>query len=175
MSQNDIQIREYLPSDSVSEITKLLHKSYAKLAAMGLIYLAAHQDDETTARRLAKGKTFIAIINNQIIGTISIYGPNKASSVPIYRQDGVFHFGQFAVDPAYQGNGLGRRLYQAIENYCLSQNGTIMALDTSEKAHNLISIYEKWGFKTVAKTKWKTTNFTSVIMTKPVLANQKQR
>jgi GNAT superfamily N-acetyltransferase len=161
-------IREYNELDSISEITTLLHKSYAPLAQLGLKYLASHQDEKTTLQRLTKGQSFVAVDVGRIVGVISVYPPRDDASAQIYRQLGVFHFGQFAIDPSYQGKGIGKLLYMKVENYCRTQNGTTIALDTSENATHLISMYENWGFKIVDKVKWDITNYRSVIMAKPL-------
>jgi GNAT superfamily N-acetyltransferase len=162
------QIREYRASDSIPEITALLHRAYARLAKMGMRFHASHQDDAITLRRLTGGKSFLAVDGDVIVGTISVY-PSKADSPALYyRQAGVFHFGQFAVDPAYQGQGLGKQLYKVVEDYCRDRKATALALDTSEKAGHLIALYEKWGFKIVDRIKWDITNYASVIMSKPL-------
>lgn len=162
----DIIIRPYHPPDSISEITQLLHKAYARMAEQGMLYVASHQDDQTTEKRLTKGTSFIAIKDNAIVGTISVYGPSKESKVPFYRQEGIYHFGQYAVDPALQGAGLGKRLYQTVEDHCRANNVKTLALDTAETASQLIDMYHRWGFKVVDRVKWDVTNYHSVIMAK---------
>jgi GNAT superfamily N-acetyltransferase len=144
----------------------LLHKAYAQLAEKGMKYVASHQDDNTTLRRLTQGKSFLALVDQKIVGTISVYGPQPDSKAPYYRENGVYHFGQFTVDPHYQGKGIGKLLFLAVETYCKNQNAKILALDTSEKASDLISMYERWGFRIIGKVKWDITNYTSVLMSK---------
>ena len=48
-------IRLLSPADSIPEITKLLHRAYARQMAMGLQPLAGRQDDATTLRRVTHG------------------------------------------------------------------------------------------------------------------------
>jgi GNAT superfamily N-acetyltransferase len=161
-----VQIFEYKESDSIRDITIILHKAYSKLAKMGLQYVATYQDDEITMRRLTKGKGFVGIENNRIVGTISLYPPGPESSFPLYQR--VYHFGQFAIDPECQGRGLGKQLYLKVEEYCRSLGQTILALDTAEPALHLITMYQKWGYTIVDKTNWDMTNYSSVIMTKKI-------
>jgi GNAT superfamily N-acetyltransferase len=165
MSDN-ILIRPYQPTDPIPEITALLHKAYAQMARQGLRYLASHQDDQTTLERLTSGASFIAIKDNAIVGTITVYGPYKEAEVPLYRQEGVNHFGQFAVDPTLQGTGLGKRLYLRVEDLCRANNVKTLALDTAETASPLIDLYARWGFKVVDRVQWDVTNYRSVIMAK---------
>lgn len=163
---NPVLIRPYQPSDPIPEITSLLHRAYGPLAAQGLRYLASHQDDQTTLERLTSGASFVAIKDNAIAGTITVYRPYPEAEVPLYRQPGVNHFGQFAVEPNLQGSGLGRRLYLTIEDHCRSNNVKTLALDTAETATHLIDLYARWGFEIVDHVQWDITNYRSVIMAK---------
>jgi GNAT superfamily N-acetyltransferase len=163
---NNILIRPYQPDDPIPEITALLHKAYGRLAAQGMRYLASHQDDRTTLERLTSGASFIALKENTIVGTITVYRPYPEAEVPLYRQQGVNHFGQFGVDPALQGAGLGKRLYQAAEDHCQANKVKILALDTAETAWHLIETYRRWGFAVVDHVQWDCTNYRSVIMAK---------
>ncbi len=52
---DDFRIRELADDDSVAAITALLHAAYGSLAANGFRYLASHQDDAMTLRRLLEG------------------------------------------------------------------------------------------------------------------------
>jgi GNAT superfamily N-acetyltransferase len=166
---DNILIRPYQPDDPIPQITALLHKAYAGMAAQGMRYLASHQDDKTTLERLTTGASFIAIKQNAIVGTITVYGPYREAEVPLYRQPGVNHFGQFAVDPDLQGTGLGKKLYLTVEDHCRANNIRTLALDTAETASHLIEIYQRWGFKIVDHVQWDVTNYRSVIMAKELV------
>ncbi len=166
VDNNEILIRPYQPADSIPEITALLHRAYAKMAHQGMHYLASHQNDKTTQERLAHGTSFLAIKNSAIVGTISVYGPYPGSEALFYRREGVYHFGQYAVDPTLQGTSLGKRLYQTVEDHCRANNVKTLALDTAETADHLIALYQRWGFKIVDHVQWDLTNYRSVIMAK---------
>jgi GNAT superfamily N-acetyltransferase len=165
----DILIRPYQPTDPIPEITALLHRAYGPLAGQGLRYLASHQDDKTTLERLTSGASFIALKGNIIVGTITVYGPDPGDEAPLYRREGVNHFGQFAVDPALQGAGLGKRLYQTAEDHCRANKVKTLALDTAETAGQLIETYQRWGFAVVDHVQWDCTNYRSVIMAKELM------
>ena len=170
INNNNILIRTYQPTDSISEIAALLHRAYAKMAQQGMRYLASHQDDKTTLERLTIGASFLAVKENAIVGTITLYGPYQEAEAPLYRQEGVNHFGQYAVDPDLQGAGLGKRLYQTVEDHCRNNNVRTLALDTAGTAKHLIDIYQRWGFKVVDHVQWDCTNYRSVIMAKELTA-----
>ena len=59
-SETPVRVRRFAPEDSVTELTRLLHRAYAPLAEAGLHYYASHQDVTATEERLAKGEGWVA-------------------------------------------------------------------------------------------------------------------
>ncbi|HAD82149.1 MAG: hypothetical protein A2509_00925 [Candidatus Edwardsbacteria bacterium RIFOXYD12_FULL_50_11] len=167
---NSILIRPYQPADPIPEITALLHRAYAKLAGQGVRFWASRQDDSVTEKRLKTGTSFLAVKDSALVGTISVYGPDKNSPAEFYRRDDVNFFGQFGVDPALQGTGLGKRLYLTVEDHCKKNQVKFLALDTCENAADLIAMYQRWGFKQVDRVKWEVVDFRSIIMAKELTA-----
>ena len=167
IDNKDIIIRPFQPSDSISEITELLHLSYKKLADMGFRYFATHQDEEETDKRLNKGYSFIAKSADKIIATITVYFPIKESNgAKHYKTENVANFGQFAVHPDLQSNGIGNFLMDLIENKARSLGAEEIALDTAEGALHLIKYYKKRGYRFIEYVNWSVTNYRSVIMSK---------
>lgn len=70
MSPEAPLIRVFGESDSLEELTELLHRSYKALAEMGLRYLATHQSAQKTAQRFEMGTCLIALIDERLVGTI---------------------------------------------------------------------------------------------------------
>jgi GNAT superfamily N-acetyltransferase len=166
---NDIIIRTYNDADPISEITELLHRAYKDLADMGLLYLATHQSDSVTRRRISEGTTFLALHAEAIIGTITLYSQNGGCE--FYMQEGVWHFGQFGVDASYRRLGIGGRLIDTVERYALNHGAKIIALDTAKPALHLIKHYEKNGYSVVDEVQWKEANYKSVIMAKSLVSS----
>lgn len=162
----DYRIRELVESDSIAEITALLHAAYASLANAGFRYHASHQDEATTLRRLRRGIPFVADRGGGIIGTVTLYRPDPDSPCEWYRQANVFRFGQFAVRPELQRNGIGLRLYRRAETTARSLGAVELALDTAEGAVHLRNWYEKLGFRFVQFVSWGVTNYRSVVLSK---------
>lgn len=109
-------IRRLHEEDSIPEITRLLHEAYAPLAAMNLRFTATHQDDEVTRTWLRRGLSWVAEVDAEIVATVSLY-PNasETGACAWYREPGVFSFGQFAVRPDLQKEGLGTRFIGLLE------------------------------------------------------------
>lgn len=166
MGVDKITIRRWQDSDNLDEITALLHRAYARLAGMGLRFLATHQVPDTTKERIEDGECWVALMGEQIVGTITWYGPGIGDDDFYYDQVGIAHFGQFAVEPEMQGIGLGRRLLELVQNRAKESGATHLALDTSEDAHHLLALYDRWGFKFVQHTQWREVNYRSVILSK---------
>jgi GNAT superfamily N-acetyltransferase len=55
-------VRLLSPSDSMEEITAMLHRAYRAQVEMGLRPLAGRQDAQTTRRRCASGECYVAVL-----------------------------------------------------------------------------------------------------------------
>lgn len=153
-------------ADSINDITDLLHRAYKRLADMGLNFVATYQDAEETRTRLIKGEGFVLYSGEKLTGTITLYKERKKSQCQWYREEGVSYFGQFAVEPGLQNNGIGSRLMEFIEDYAAKSGLKEIALDTSEKAQHLIDYYTKRGYRFVQFHQWDRVNYRSVVMSK---------
>ena len=170
LNDKKIIVRPFKESDSINEITKLLHRSYKQLADMGFSYLATHQGDSETERRLKKGISYIAVSGKEFIATISLYyNDQETHNANWYERDGVSHFGQFAVAPEYQRKGLGDFIMNLIETKAKELGAAEIALDTAEGATHLIKYYERRGYRFIEYVNWDVTNYRSVIMSKNLL------
>ena len=160
-------IRPLQVDDDIAAITRLLHAAYAPLAVRGFRYVATHQDDETTRKRLEAGWSFLAIgPNADITGTVTLYPPDAASPCEWYQGPGHFHFGQFGVLPSAQRRGLGGRLLRTIEAKAMAEGARELALDTAEGASHLVDWYRRLGFRFIDHVDWPVTNYRSVILSK---------
>jgi uncharacterized damage-inducible protein DinB/ribosomal protein S18 acetylase RimI-like enzyme len=172
MADDRITIRPLASRDSFDALTTLLHRAYAPLAAQGMNFSAATQDAETTRRRAAEGHCLVAELDGAVVGTVTVSGPYGAdeapwtATVPWFRDRDTAHFHQFAVDPALQRQGLGRRLVQACEQWAHEHGFKRMALDTAEPARALRALYRRLGYAEVGQVQWDGKHYRSVIMLK---------
>jgi GNAT superfamily N-acetyltransferase len=148
----------------------LLHRAYAPLAARGMRFLASHQDENKTRERIESGECHVAVLRNsgRIIGTVVFVPPWAPSDGDYYRQPHVAWFQQFAVEPEFQGRGIGGLLLDVVERRAAKTGAAEVALDTSEHATGLIALYRRRGYEVVARESWDVTNYASVIMRKPI-------
>ena len=166
MSDNAIAIRPLNDSDSLDQLTELLHRSYKALADMGLRYYATHQSVEATGDRISNGTCFVAEKDGRIIGTVVYYDPSRSHGSPWLQRPEVAHVGQLAVEPALQRQGLATQLLKRVEETARQDGAAELALDTAEQARHLIEWYERRGYRFIEYADWEVTNYRSVIMSK---------
>src|SRR4051812_15650724 len=134
-----VRFSQALHDQHVPPITRILHAAYAPLAAQGMHYLASHQPPSKTLERLLEGFAWLIFWNGKLAGTVSLYeGRTKKIRAPYYEGDGVWLFGQFAIEPALQRGGIGSRVMDFLESEAARLGAAELALDTSENAARLI-------------------------------------
>lgn len=165
----DVVIEPLTDTDDLVEITRVIHEAYAPLGKAGLKFFGTHQTVEETKNRFSGGMGLVAHINNVVVGTIMISPPDPTSEVEVYRDVHTWHFSQFAVDPRYQGLGVGKALHLSALDLVAKCGAKTLTLDTAESATALISLYQSWGYTFVGYCDWRPlTNYRSVVMARPV-------
>jgi GNAT superfamily N-acetyltransferase len=160
------EVRRLIDSDSIPELTRLLHRSYGPLAAMGMRFLASHQSDAVTRKRVGGGECFIALIDGAIVGTIIFMPAANTDGTPWLDRPEVASLGQFAVEPELQRGGLGQRLMERVERCAVESGAAEIALDTAETATHLIEWYGKCGYRLIEYAQWHHTNYRSAVLSK---------
>lgn len=161
-----VTIRRLAGSDSLEELTELLHRAYAQLAAMDLHFVATKQDVETTRSRIEGGECYVAELDGKVVGTIVFRPCDQSGGCAWYDQPDVASFGQFGVEPSLQGHGVGSALLNRVEERARETGAEEIALDTAEPATHLIELYSHRGYRIVDQVKWDEVNYSSVIMSK---------
>lgn len=168
ISLTDVHIRAVRSDDNMQAITDLLHRAYKPLADAGMRFVATYQDENTTRDRFAQGHGFVAIAHDKVIATVTIYSTLQNSRCAWYNVEGVWHFGQFAVEPLHQGMGVGALLLNFAEHFARMQGAREIALDTAETANNLIDYYLARSYRRAGHVQWDITNYRSVVMSKEI-------
>jgi GNAT superfamily N-acetyltransferase len=165
-------IRPIEASDSIAELTDLLHRAYRRLADMGLRFYATHQTEEQTRERLDDAECFVGLMDGRLVATIAYYNPERAKGCEWYDRPDVAYFGQFAVEPALQRRGFGEQLVELVERRAREDGAAELALDTAEPAEHLIRYYTRLGYRLVGHTQWSVVNYRSVIMSKSLVIKE---
>lgn len=159
-------VRDLTSTDSTAELTRLLHRAYAGLAERGLRYVASHQDEETTRRRIARGECLVATLKGQLVGTVIFTPKEKAGNCEWYQRPDVASCEQLAVDTGLWGASVGSLLLDLVEERAWQTGAREIALDTSEQADDLIGWYRRRGYRVVQEADWEVTNYRSVVLSK---------
>lgn len=162
----NIVIRHLSPCDSIEELTELLHRAYKPLADAGMRYVATWQTPDITEKRIRKGECYVVSFRGRVIATAVYMAPNRTKGSPWYDRMEVAMFGQFAVEPEFQGSGVGGVLMDYLERVARRDAAEELALDTSEHAAHLIAWYGKRGYRFVEHVQWESVNYRSVILSK---------
>lgn len=162
---SELLVRPVCSDDSMEELTELLHRAYKRLADEGFRFVATYQSVDETLRRISNARCWVGIRNGQLVATLSLYEP-FSSTCEWYTKQDVWHFGQFAVEPALQGQGIGLLLLDCAEKTARAHGACELALDTSEGASHLVSFYKRHGYRFVQYVQWDVTNYRSVVLSK---------
>lgn len=170
-----IRYRYIQPNDSIDVITDMLHEAYGVLASQGMRFFASHQDATATRRRMARGETIVALdFSQKIVGIVTLSEVDSTRGSPFYDRDGVASFGQFAVRPSHQGRGIGTKLLSLVEDRAREKGVQELALDTSERATQLIAMYQAKGFRFIEYVQWSSTNYRSLVFSKTLASDAAQ-
>ncbi|MDO1582525.1 GNAT family N-acetyltransferase [Rhizobium oryzicola] len=165
-ARDELVIRPIEPTDSIEDLTTLLHAAYGRLARMGLKYMATDQSVDVTRERAGQGTCLLAFQGSRLCGTILFRNAAQTRGCPWYDRKDVASLAQFAVDPSLQAKGIGLRLMREVEQLARASGAAELALDTAEPATHLVNWYGRLGFRFIEHTQWSHTNYRSVILSK---------
>jgi GNAT superfamily N-acetyltransferase len=168
MSHPHLEIRPLAETDSLVELTALLHRAYARLGNMGLNYTAVDQSVEKTEGQVRDGACFVAVAGRELVGTISVRLPKPYPECSWYGEPHVAVANRFAVNPELQGQGIGSRLLLRAESWAREMNFTELALDTAEQATHLIAFYTRREYRWICTLQWPGKVYRSVILSKTI-------
>ncbi|MFI5534200.1 GNAT family N-acetyltransferase [Kitasatospora sp. NPDC051853] len=152
----DWEIRRFTAADT-SAVTALLHRAYAELAAAGLNFTAAHQDEGTTLRRASAGASWVLLHHGVIAATSTISLPPEDGLRALTaqaREPGRAWLNQLAVDPGHRGPGLARLLRDTGFDWARRAGAHSVGLDTARPAGHLVRLYTGWGFADTDEIRW---------------------
>ena len=165
------RVRLFEESDSIHDLTALLHRAYAQLGSMGLNYTAVDQTAEVTAKRIQGGQCFVVASESALVGTIVVQPTYEKNECEYFTRPRVAAAHQFAIDPGHQGKGIGRMLLDHAERWAAQCGFTELAIDTAEQATHLVELYSRLGYRHVGWVQWPGKVYRSVVLSKPLPTN----
>ncbi len=138
--KSDVIVRRAEPKDApaIHEVMKRAFKGLEGRAYSQRAIEAAMLSVETIQARIAQDDTdvFVAITDNQIVGTAS--GIEEYESLRVC---------SVAVDPAYQGRGIARRLMEELEKLARQSGCHKVFLQTAWSMTEAIMLYRNLGYQ----------------------------
>jgi len=143
MNNNNFRIEEY--SDTYKEqIKDVIGKTLADISVINRKNLPLNDPDLDEIEKVyfGKGRFWVAIKNDEVIGTVAIrdLGNNSAK------------LNRMFVLIKHHGDGTGQKLLDHALLFAKKQGFTKIILNTHELMHRAHRFYEKNGFKRVGKT-----------------------
>jgi ribosomal-protein-alanine N-acetyltransferase len=86
---------------------------------------------------IANSITVVCTVSDTIVGYATVY---------FRRNSKIAHLESIAVDPDYQGTGIGKKLMSEIEKASLEMGCKKIVLETFEKKVSALKLYEKTGY-----------------------------
>jgi GNAT superfamily N-acetyltransferase len=164
----DIVIRRLSPTDSLEEMTALLHRAYKRLADLGFNYTAVDQSVETTRERIEGCECFVATLRGAIVGTVNLDLRGRDDPPWVAGRNDCAYASQLAVEPALRKLGLGAKLMDVAEGRARNAGFAFCVGDTSEKAEYLLSFYTGRGYAIVDHVQWEGKSYRSAVLAKPL-------
>ena len=119
-------------TDDASAVATLITLAYR----VEDFFIDGDRTDAADVRRLMQHGVFLVLdASGVMIG--AVYVKVRADSG---------YFGMLAVDPSRQGEGLGRRLIEAAEEWCRSAGCTEMEIEVVSLRTELPPLYERFGY-----------------------------
>ena len=118
--------------EDIDEITGIENRAFGK-----------HAYDYPELRYMlgiANSITTVATVDDRIVGYASVFFRKNSRTS---------HIESIAVDPDYQGSGVGRALLREVENISIEMKCTKIVLETFEKNQSALKLYEGSGYELV--------------------------
>jgi GNAT superfamily N-acetyltransferase len=161
-------IRRFNSIDSIEEVTRMLHRAFAPMAALGANCQCIDQASSMTRKRMERGDCFVAVADRRIVGTLTLETCNPSSAVAHYRKPSVASLHQFAVDPAYQGAGVGRAMLKVATMWARIRQFGEVSLDTPALALDVRAFYSHQGFRLIQVERLAGREYDSAIMSRSI-------
>jgi ribosomal protein S18 acetylase RimI-like enzyme len=143
-----IVIRDFLP-DKAKQVDALALQAFAQ-------YQTAYQDWPAFQAKLGKlsaladvGELVVAEVGGQVVGAVVYIGPN-APKADFFRPEWSI-MRMLVVTPEMRGRGIGRLLAEECLHRAQRDGATTVALHTSDLMQVALQMYQRMGFKLVAK------------------------
>lgn len=135
MTQLQIRHATFHDTPAIAAVLKQVFMEYQGVLTPAALVATTPTPDQI-AQRLVDGPIWVAVLNQQIVGTVS--------AIP--KTEGVY-IRSMAILPAARGQGIGRLLLAQIENFAHIIQYPRLFLSTASFLNRAVALYEKAGFE----------------------------
>lgn len=165
--RRELVVRSLKSTDSTDALIEIIDRSHARLHASKASLV---EIDSTVSLDVeGTGHCFIAEWHGALAGTVTVQPTLSSSACELLTRRGVASARQFAVEPTFCGNGIGRRLVETAEQWALGQGFHTLALAATQNAKQLLAMYTRLGYRQAALVRWPGRRGASVVFSKALL------
>jgi ribosomal protein S18 acetylase RimI-like enzyme len=137
LTPQQIEIRRAEPRDA-DAISTVLHEAFIEFKHLYTEggFAATALNTEEVLTRITEGPVWVALIKDEIVGTIAAV-----------QRDNSLYVRGMAVLPVARGSGAGRKLLDAVERFARDSNCPRLFLSTTPFLSAAIRLYESYGFR----------------------------
>jgi ribosomal protein S18 acetylase RimI-like enzyme len=141
MTQSELLIRQANDADApdLLELIRIAMAVYARNSGIGTLLESQLETLDELLAHLHADHVLVAEKRGRLIGTVRL----------VHGEDDTAYFSRFAVLPTLHLSGVGKRIYQAAEEWLRSQGVRFVRLHTALTNQPLVSFYESRGFKLI--------------------------
>ena len=124
-------------TDDATSIAAVLLQSFIEYKAVYTAggFAATTPDTEEVRRRMTEGPTWVAVRDNEVLGTVSVLPSGERLYVR-----------SMAVAPSARGQSVGIKLLRHIEDFASANNYKRLFLSTTPFLSRAIKLYQQMGF-----------------------------
>jgi GNAT superfamily N-acetyltransferase len=137
-----MQIVQATPADCDTSIA-IMEEAAGWLAARGINQWQGGAPAEQILRRIERGETYVAIRNDEVVGTITLQWSDRHYWGEMPDDAGYVH--GLAIRRAVAGHGVGRDLLRWAERQIANAGKRFMRLDCVADNHTLCEYYKQAG------------------------------
>jgi GNAT superfamily N-acetyltransferase len=130
--------------DDAPILLHVIYEAYVTIRELELHWPAAHADLALIQDNIRSNECYVLELNGVVTATVTLSKGNEVKAVTDFP-----FIKWFAVDPAYQGAGLGDKLLTFVEQSVIRDQvgAAAVTLATAEKHPWLLPMYERRGYE----------------------------
>jgi N-acetylglutamate synthase-like GNAT family acetyltransferase len=139
MTHGELVIRQATDTDApeLLELIRIAMAVYARNSGIGSLLESQRETLDELIAHVHADRVLVAERRGKLVGTVRL----------VHGEDDTAYFSRFAVLPSLHLSGVGKRLYQAAEDWLRGQGVRSIRLHTALTNLPLVAFYESRGFR----------------------------